>query len=139
MDIESVRSFCLSLPATTEDIQWGDDLLFRVGGKIYAGIGLNPAARHRLSFKCVPETFAELVERDGIVRAAYTGRYHWVAVRLDALREEELKELISKSRELILDKLPKKQRARLLAAPTRKREPNSVGTRKSRSVRQKHR
>jgi len=115
MNIESVRSYCLSLPATTEDIQWGDDLLFRVGKKIYASIGLNPAAKYPLSFKCLPETFAELLERQGIVRAAYIGRYHWVAVRFDALREAELKELIGKSYELVFSRLPRKLQARLVA------------------------
>jgi hypothetical protein len=48
MDVEAIRGYCLSLPATTEDIQCGNDLLFRVAKKIYAGIELNPAVRHQL-------------------------------------------------------------------------------------------
>jgi predicted DNA-binding protein (MmcQ/YjbR family) len=36
MDIEALRRYCLSLPAATEGIQWGSDLLFRVGGKMFA-------------------------------------------------------------------------------------------------------
>jgi predicted DNA-binding protein (MmcQ/YjbR family) len=115
MDIEEIRVYCLSLPATTEDIQWGDDLLFRIGRKIYAGIELNPAVSHRLFFKCEPLTFSELVERDGIVPASYIGRYHWVAIRLEVLKAEELKALLAKSYKLILEKLPRKVRIRLLA------------------------
>lgn len=113
MNVDAIRGYCLSLPATTEDIQWGNDLLFRVAKKIYAGIELNPAVRHQLFFKCEPETFAELVERDGVMPASYIGRYHWVAVRLDALTMGDLKELIAKSHELILKKLPTKVRLRL--------------------------
>jgi predicted DNA-binding protein (MmcQ/YjbR family) len=114
MDVEAIRGYCLSLPATTEDIQWGNDLLFRVAKKIYAGIELNPAVRHQLFFKCEPDTFAELVERDGVMPASYIGRYHWVAVRLDALTVGELKKLIAKSHELILKKLPTKLKLRLI-------------------------
>jgi predicted DNA-binding protein (MmcQ/YjbR family) len=114
MDIEAIRDYCLSLPATTEDIQWGNDLLFRVAKKFYAGIELNPAVRHQLFFKCEPDTFAELVERDGVMPASYIGRYHWVAVRLDALTVEELKKLIATSYELILKKLPTKLKLRLI-------------------------
>ena len=36
MSIDWLRAFCLSLPHTTEQIQWGDNLVFKVGGKMYA-------------------------------------------------------------------------------------------------------
>jgi predicted DNA-binding protein (MmcQ/YjbR family) len=113
MDIDSIRDYCLSFPHATEDIQWGDDLLFRIAGKIFAGTGLNPASARRLSLKCTPEKFAELIERNGIVPAPYTARYHWVSVELDALEEPELKELIKHSYEMVLSKLPKKARLQL--------------------------
>jgi len=35
MDIEQVRKFCLSLPHVTEKVQWGNDLLFCIGGKMF--------------------------------------------------------------------------------------------------------
>ena len=113
MDIDSIRNYCLSFPHATEDIQWGDDLLFRIAGKIFAGTGLNPTSEHRLSLKCAPEKFAELIERKGIMPAPYTARYHWVSVEFDALEEPELKELIKHSCELVLAKLPKKARLQL--------------------------
>jgi len=113
MDLDSIRTYCLSFPHATEDIQWGDDLLFRIAGKIYAGTGLSPPAAHRLSFKCTPEKFGELIEREGITPAAYTARYHWVSAEFDALEEPELKELIKQSYEMVLSKLPKKARLQL--------------------------
>ena len=114
MDIESVRKFCLSLPYVTEDVQWESDLLFRVGNKMFAVAALDPSSDHRMSFKCTPETFAELTERDGIVPAPYVARYHWVALeRFDVLPERELKELLRNAYKLILEKLPKKTRAGL--------------------------
>lgn len=112
MDHESVRAFCLSLPHVTEDVQWGADLLFRIGNKMFAVLALEQG--HCLSFKCTPEMFAELTERDGIVPAPYVARYHWVALEhFGALKDSELKPLLRNSYEMVLAKLPKKTRARL--------------------------
>ena len=109
MDHESVRAYCLSLPHVTEDVQWGADLLFRIGNKMFAVLALEQGHGHCLSFKCTPETFAELTERNGIVPAPYVARYHWVALeRFDALRDSELKPLLKNAYELIRAKLPKK-------------------------------
>ena len=33
MNLERLRKLCLSLPGRTEHIQWGDDLVFKVGGR----------------------------------------------------------------------------------------------------------
>ena len=111
MDIESVRKYCLSLPHVTEDVQWGSDLLFRIGNKMFAVVGLEPSSDHCMSLKCTPEKFAELTEREGIVPAPYVARYHWVALqRFDALPEKELKSLLDKAYELVRDKLPRKIR-----------------------------
>jgi predicted DNA-binding protein (MmcQ/YjbR family) len=121
MDIESVRSFCLSLPNTDEKVQWDNDLLFRIGGKIFAVTVLEPGHGVALSFKCTPEKFAELTELDGIIPAPYMARHHWVALeRFDALSDRELKPLLMNSYRLVLEKLPKKLRAELEAAPAKK-------------------
>ncbi len=119
MDAESVRKFCLSLPHVTEDVQWGSDLLFRIGNKMFAVVALEAATDHRMSFKCTPEVFSELTEREGIVPAPYVARYHWVALeRFDALPERELKELLRNAYRLILEKLPRTIRAQLESSAT---------------------
>ena len=123
MDIEFVRKFCLSLPHVTEDVQWESDLLFRIGNKMFAVISLEPASDHCMSFKCTPEVFAELTEREGIMPAPYVARYHWVALeRFDALPERELKGLLKNAYQLIFDKLPKKVKAALESPPTTPRK-----------------
>jgi len=124
MDIDSIRNYCLSLPHATEDIQWGNDLLFRISGKIFAGMSLDPP--HSLSFKCTPEKFDELIEFEGIIPAPYTARNKWVMLEhLDALNDSEIKRLIKNSYEMIFSKLTKKLQAELGAATkpaaTRKR------------------
>lgn len=114
MDHESVRAYCLSLPHVTEDVQWGADLLFRIGNKMFAVLALEQGLGHCLSFKCTPEMFGELTERDGIVPAPYVARYHWVALEhFGALKDSELSPLLKTAYELVKAKLPKKIRAKL--------------------------
>jgi predicted DNA-binding protein (MmcQ/YjbR family) len=98
----------MKLPHTTEEVLWGGDLVFKIGGKMYAVAALEPGAVW-LSFKCTPENFAELTEREGIVPAPYLARHHWVALQTeDALPAAELKRLIGESYGLVLGKLSKK-------------------------------
>ncbi|MGA7925145.1 MAG: MmcQ/YjbR family DNA-binding protein [Candidatus Sulfotelmatobacter sp.] len=106
MNVEAIREFCLAFPQATENLQWGDDLCFKVGGKIFAIVSLdNP----RLCFKCTPETFAELIEREDIHPAPYVGRYKWAMLdRLDAVRWNELRDLIRQSYEMVAARTPKK-------------------------------
>ena len=114
MNREWVRKYCMSLPHVTEQVQWKIDLVFKIGGKMFAVIGLEAASDHCMSFKCTPEKFAELTERNGIVPAPYVARYHWVALEsFDALREKELKALLRTSYDLVFERLPKKMKAEL--------------------------
>ena len=110
MNIDKLRQFCLSMPHATEDVKWGNDLTFLIGGKMFAVTGLEEA-KASISFKCTPEKFAELVEIDGIRPAHYVARYHWVTIEnTDAVKPDELKSLIENSYEMVRDKLPKKLR-----------------------------
>src|SRR5258707_6641763 len=94
MNIDLIRKYCLSLPHSTETVQWGGDLVFKIGGKMYAVAALEPGD-HWLSFKCSPEDFAELVEREGVIPAPYLARAQWVALETsDAVKGAELKELL---------------------------------------------
>ena len=108
MNIEKLSEYCLSFPGVTGDIKWGNDLCFSVGGKMFTVTGID-SNDDGISFKCTPEKFAELVEREGIMPAHYVARYHWVTVTdLGALTTGELKDLIGKSYQLVFDKLPSK-------------------------------
>src|SRR4051812_37029427 len=112
MSIEWVRQYCLSLPHATETVQWGSDLVFKIGGKMFAVLPLEPA-RIWLSFKCSPEKFAELTEREGIIPAPYLARAQWIALETEgALRRSELKPLLREAYDLVLARLPKKAQPR---------------------------
>jgi predicted DNA-binding protein (MmcQ/YjbR family) len=120
MDIEWVRQYCLSLPYATEQVQWEDDLVFKVGGKMFAVVPLEPS-RLWLSFKCTDEEFADLVERPGIIPAPYLARAHWVALEAeDPLTRAEVQRLLHQAHELVFAKLPKRLQAQLSQQKPRK-------------------
>ncbi len=115
MNFDEIRNYCLSLPYATEDVQWETELLFRVAGKMFAIVPLEPGdIMGRVAFKCTPERCAELLEIEGVERAPYLGRYHWVRIeRFDLFRDAELRELLRTSYELVWAKLSKKAREQL--------------------------
>lgn len=111
--MEWLRQYCLSLPHTTEQILWGDNLVFKIGGRMYAVTALRPDG-HRMSFKCTPEEFGELTERPGIIPAPYSARMHWVALETeDALTRMEIKRLVKQSYDLVFARLTRKLQAEL--------------------------
>ena len=113
MNHEQLRKFFLSFPGATEDVKCAADLCFCVGEKMFCVTGADSIAGG-LSLKCTPEKFAELTEREGIDPAAYVGRYKWVRIAdLNAVSNDELKDLISTSYQLVRDKLSKAVRDKL--------------------------
>jgi predicted DNA-binding protein (MmcQ/YjbR family) len=125
MNVDTIRGYCLSFPHAVEKLQWDDSLCFKVGkkvgGKIFTIVGLDDL---RVCFKCTPETFAELIEREDIRPAPYVGRYKWVMLdRLDALRNDELKELIRQSYEMVAARVPGKKSGKRKAS-TKNSAPN---------------
>ena len=105
MQIESIRKYCLSFPQARENLQWGAELCFKVGGKIFAILSLDSVPQ-RLCFKCTPQRFEELLEIEDIRPAPYLGRYKWVMLeRLNALPPTEARELIGESYAMIAAKV----------------------------------
>ena len=114
MSFDAIREYCWSLPHVTEKVQWDNDLLLCIGGKMFTVMALDAAAPYRISLKCTPEEFAELTERENIDPAPYVARYHWVALKsFAALPQAELKRLVRDSYEMVKGKLPKKILAEL--------------------------
>ena len=114
--VESIRKLCMSFPHSTEQIQWGYDLVFKIAGKMFAITPLEPAPVF-LTVKASDESFAELTERPGIIPAPYLARAKWVALeRADAVSPAELASLLRNSYDLVVAKLPAKTRAALSSA-----------------------
>ena len=125
MNVDWLRELCLSFPGATEQIQWGSDLLFKVGGKMFAATPLEPASVW-LSFKAAPENFVELTERPNIIPAPYLARAQWVALEnKDAVLPEELTGRLRDSYDMIFAKLPRKTRESISSAKPTARKPRS--------------
>ncbi len=134
MNVDWLRELCLSFPGATEQIQWGSDLLFKVGGKMFAATPLEPASVW-LSFKSSPENFVELTERPDIIPAPYLARAQWVALEnKDALPPDELARRLRDSYDMIFAKLPRKTRESISSA-----KPTARKSRSKKSVKMKHR
>jgi predicted DNA-binding protein (MmcQ/YjbR family) len=137
VNIDAIRTYCLNLPRATEKLQWGDDLCFKIGGKIFAMLGLdNP----RLCFKCAPDVFSELIEREDIRPAPYVGRYKWVMLdRLDAVSDSELEDLIQQSYAMVAAKAPKRPKSRAQPKTARKKKKRSARASKTSSPKRRKR
>jgi len=107
MNIEDLRTFCLGLPAVTEDIKWGNNLVFSVAEKMFCLTDLDPP--FRVSFKVTEEEFVELTTTPNIIQAPYFAKMKWVLV-LDEnrLSRQQWEHYLRQSYELVKAKLPKK-------------------------------
>ena len=112
MNIEDLRKLCSSLPAVTEDIKWGNDLVFSIGGKMFCAASLE--LPFTCSFKVKDEEFEELSNRNGFIPAPYSAKAKWVLVTDPSkLNKSEWKKYIKQSYELVKGKLTKKLRNEL--------------------------
>ena len=126
MNVDEIRKYCLAFPEATEKLQWGDALCFKVRAKMFAVLGLDQV---RLTFKCTPQTFAELIEREGIGPAPYLGHHNWVMLdRLNALRNDELQDLIRQSYEMVAAKAPGKSKSRSNGVKRKAAKKKSAGS-----------
>ena len=104
----------MSLPHATEQVLWKIDLVFKIGGKMFATLVLEPGPVC-LAFKCSPEDFDDLIERHGIIPAPYSARAKWVALEsFEAMARTELEPRLKRAYELVLAQLPKKTQRELL-------------------------
>lgn len=107
MNIEDVRTYCLSLRGVSEDMPYGEGwVVYRIERKIFLHIALE---RGLIAIKLIPEHALELRNQySGITPAWHMNKTHWSDVALDGTVPSRLiKELINESYSLVLNKLPK--------------------------------
>lgn len=115
MNFDQAKTLCRSFPGVTEDTKWDNDLVFSIGGKMFAVTNLGEATG--MSFKVEDERFLELTDRPGILPAPYLARAKWVYVEdTSALNDEEAAQLLRRSYELVFAKLTKKLQRELAGA-----------------------
>jgi predicted DNA-binding protein (MmcQ/YjbR family) len=112
---DEVLDFCGRLPGAAEDYPFGDGVaVFKVGGRMFALVSLE-GEPGRVNLKCDPGLALELRARYSAVRPGYhQDKRHWNTVDLDgSIDDDEFREMIDHSYRLVVDALPRAQRARL--------------------------
>ncbi|GAB5522096.1 MAG: MmcQ/YjbR family DNA-binding protein [Rhodothermales bacterium] len=115
MTFDTLRTYCLAKPGTTEDCPFGPDVLvFRVMGKMFA---LTNIEKLTVNLKCDPERALELRATYEAVRPGYhMNKTHWntVDIRSD-LPGDEVRDLIDHSYDLVAASLKRADREALAA------------------------
>lgn len=113
MNIEDIQQICKTLPAVTEDIKWGNDLVFSVGGKMFCVARLNESPTSA-SFKITDEEFDEMCDRAGFKPAPYLARHKWIWIdNISRMSKTEWKMNIRQSYDLVIKKLASKTKKEL--------------------------
>ena len=106
-------AYCLNKPGAWQDEPWEEDVVAKVGGKIFAFLGSDQAAT--IGLECGPtrDVADEWLARypDDAAVMAYIGRSGWNTLRIGgAIPDDELLEAIDASYDAVVSKLPKKER-----------------------------
>ena len=118
MNIQQLYEFCLSKKGVTEHFPFDEDtLVFKVGGKMFCLTSLKQWESNEpsLNLKCDPQVAIELREKfDGITPGYHMSKIHWNTVILDgSVPKDEIEVMIENSYDLVVDKLPKKDKRSL--------------------------
>lgn len=117
MNIEELRTYCLTKPGVSEELPFGPDtLVFKVGGKIFLLVGLD-AQPLSFNVKCNPERAIELREQypHSVFPGYHMNKQHWNTIIVNGeLSIQHLQHHIDHSYELIFNKLPQKLRDDIL-------------------------
>jgi len=115
MTRDDVLDLCTGFPGAIEDYPFGDGVaVFKVGGRMFALVSLE-GSPGTVNLKCDPELALELRTLYAAVRPGYhQNKRHWNSVDLDgSIEDDELREMVEHSYELIVNRLPRAERARL--------------------------
>jgi len=110
---QELLAYCLAKPGAWQDEPWEDDVVVKVGGKIFAFLGSGPASSVGLKCGATREVADEWLLRYPSEAAvmAYIGRSGWNTLQAGgAIPDDELREAIDASYEAVVAKLPKKDR-----------------------------
>ena len=114
MDIDTYRSHCLQKKGVTEEFPFDHHtLVYKVMGKIFTLAHMEPF--DRINLKCSPELALQLRENyEGVTPGYHMNKKHWNTVSTDgSIPEKTICQWIDTAYELVVDKLPKKDKQKL--------------------------
>lgn len=103
MNVDRIRTHCLSFPDAEECLPFGPDVLvFKVKGKVFLILPLD-TDRTQFNVKCDPETAIDLRERHTCVTPGYhMNKKHWNTIVVDgSLKDSDLRHWIEHSYKLV--------------------------------------
>lgn len=109
-NIEDFRNFCLSFKGVTEKFPFDETtLVFYVMGKMFCLVDINDF--NYCNLKCDPYEAQELrAIYEGIQPGYHMNKKHWNSVYFNSdVPFELMNNLVSKSYQLVVEKLPKKE------------------------------
>ena len=115
MTAAALRKWCLARAGAAEEFPFGEGVsVFKVAGKMFALSRLD-ARPVKVSLKCEPELAHQLRTSYPAVQPGYhLNKRHWNTVELDgSIADDEFREMIEHSYELVVGRLPRAQRKRL--------------------------
>ena len=115
MNLDKFREYCLSFRGVTEELPFDEDtLVFKVMGKMFDIC--NIVEFKFCTLKCDPEKSVELREYYPEVTPAYhMNKKHWNSVNFYGnLNDNQIKEWITNSYNLVIEKLPRKLKEKIL-------------------------
>ena len=114
MNLEELRTLCLSMPKVTEDIKWENHLCFSVGSKMFI-ITAPDEVPVSASFKTNDDDFEKLTAKLGFIPAPYLAKNKWVRVDdIGRLSHKQWKELMQQAYDIIFEKLTGKLKKEIL-------------------------
>lgn len=114
MNIEELRTYCLSLKGVTEDFPFDEStLVFKVVGKLFCLTNLEGPLS--INVKNEPEKNIELREEYPAIKPGYhMSKIHWNTVEIDgSIPDDFIKNLIDESYDLVVMKLKKQEQQKL--------------------------
>ena len=114
MIAKDLHAFLAALPQTTLSIQWGNDHVFKIGGRMFAVMDPPGGKSRSLSFKASEESFEILTRLDGIIPAPYLARAKWVYLdKPQRLPAKDLKAYLKRAHAIVGSGLTKKKQKEL--------------------------
>ena len=106
MTKDELHAAAMALPGTTQDVKWGADYVYSVGGKMFCA---TDEAYASLSFKASDIAYEALTETGRARPAPYAARFKWVMFDdLAGLDAAEVADWMRSAHRLVAGKLPKK-------------------------------
>lgn len=114
MNIEELRTYCISLKGVTEDFPFDENtLVFKVMGKMFCLTNLE--GNLSVNLKNDPERNIELREEYSAIKPGYhMSKVHWNTVNIDgSISDDTIKNLIDESYDLVVLKLKREEKQKL--------------------------